>query len=243
MLLQKELGQDGLLQIGGSKWWQWRNFESGVRAEWIEAQSKSTTDQQGSFNTPKRIMLYIHGGAFYFGSNNDHRYQMQRHARKMHARVFSPEYRLAPQFPFPCGLQDCLAAYLYLLERHHPKSIILAGDSAGGGLVVSLLCILRNQSIPLPAGGILISPWVDLTHSFPSIAGDTSKDYVPQPGFHHKPSRSWPPLTTREIRNLRHEVKSRRTPTSANDSHVSSNFNRETLSSRRSEGLKEQSYM
>lgn len=138
-------------------------------------------------------MLYVHGGAYFFGSVDEHRYQMQRHARKLRARVFAPRYRLAPQFPFPCGLVDCLAAYLHLLTIHAPEEIILAGDSAGGGMVVALLVILRDQSIPLPAGAVLISPWVDLTHSFPSVAEGGSLDYIPVHGFMHRPSVDWPP--------------------------------------------------
>ena len=118
----------------------------------------------------KRVMLYVHGGAYFFGSVDEHRYQMQRHARKLKARVIAPRYRLAPQFPFPCGLHDCLAVYMYLLTIQDPTTIILAGDSAGGGMVVSLLVTLRDQGIPLPAGAVLISPWVDLTHSFPSLS-------------------------------------------------------------------------
>ncbi|KAH8637217.1 hypothetical protein IG631_09052 [Alternaria alternata] len=87
-----------------------------------------------------------------------------------------------------------LAAYLYLLEeKHDPTTIILAGDSAGGGMVLSMLVTLRDQGIPLPAGAILISPWVDLTHSFPSLGGDDKMDYIPSHGFIHKPSMSWPP--------------------------------------------------
>ena len=69
----------------------------------------------------------------------------------------------------------------------------MAGDSAGGGMVLSILVILRDQGIPLPAGAILISPWVDLTHSFPSVAGDNALDYIPAHGFVHRPSPSWPP--------------------------------------------------
>lgn len=73
-----------------------------------------------------------------------------------------------------------LAAYLYLLaEKHHPSTILLAGDSAGGGMVLSILVTLRDQGIPLPAGAVLISPWVDLTHSFPSLGGDGKQDYIP----------------------------------------------------------------
>lgn len=144
-------------------------------------------------------MLYIHGGAYFFGSVDEHRYQMQRHARKLQARVFAPRYRLAPQFPFPCGLQDCLAAYLYLLSLHEPAEIILAGDSAGGGMVVSIMCLLRDQGLPLPAGAILISPWVDLTHSFPSLVGSAELDYIPSHGFMHKPSMAWPPPNDHEL--------------------------------------------
>ena len=140
-----------------------------------------------------RIMMYIHGGAYYFGSVDEHRYQMQRHARKLKARILAPRYRLAPQFPFPCGLYDCLATYLWLLEQHDPSTIILAGDSAGGGMTLSLLCILRDRGIPMPAGAVLLSPWVDLTHSFPSLGGDGAFDYIPAHGFIHKPSMSWPP--------------------------------------------------
>ena len=141
----------------------------------------------------RRVMLYVHGGGYFFGSVDEHRYQLQRHARKLEARVIAPRYRLAPQFPFPCGLQDCLAVYLYLLTIHDSNEIVFAGDSAGGGMILSMMCLLRDRALPLPAGAIMISPWVDLTHSFPSVSGDNPFDYIPPHGFHHKPSTSWPP--------------------------------------------------
>lgn len=150
----------------------------------------------------RRVMMYVHGGAYFFGSVDEHRYQLQRHARKLQARVFAPRYRLAPQFPFPCGLLDCLAAYLYLLTVHEPSEIVFAGDSAGGGMVLSILCLLRDQGIPLPAGAILISPWVDLTHSFPSLSREDGFDYIPPHGFMQKPSRSWPPPNEDEIQEI-----------------------------------------
>ena len=147
-------------------------------------------------------MLYVHGGAFFFGSVDEHRYQMQRHARKLQARVFAPRYRLAPQYPFPCGLHDCLAAYLFLLTVQDSSTILLAGDSAGAGMVISMLVTLRDQGIPLPAGAILVSPWVDLTHSFPSVAGDNSLDYIPAHGFLQRPSAAWPPPTSDDIEDI-----------------------------------------
>lgn len=205
-VLQQQLGSDGVEQVGGRKWWQWRKPDTPLGADWIEM--RADANRRKTNNEPlKRVMLYIHGGAYFFGSVDEHRYQMQRHARKLQARVFAPRYRLAPQFPFPCGLYDCLAAYLYLLSFQDPSTIVMAGDSAGGGMAISLLCILRDQGIPLPAGGILISPWVDLTHSFPSVAGEALLDYIPSCGFHYKPSRAWPPPNEDEMARLRQEAK------------------------------------
>lgn len=203
------MGPDGIRLVGGRKWWQWRKPDSALKAEFIEMKAHAH-ERKREGRECRRIMLYIHGGAYFFGSVDEHRYQMIRHARKLKARVFAPKYRLAPQFPFPCGLQDCLAAYLHLLTLHDPTSIVLAGDSAGGGMVVALLCLLRDQGVALPAGAILISPWVDLTHSFPSVAGDAPLDYIPQSGFHHKPSRSWPPPNNDDMVMLLEEVAKQR---------------------------------
>ena len=198
-LIQAQLGNRGLQQVGGKTWWQWRRPESPLHAEWIEMK-KEYHERKRTGAKCERVILYAHGGAYYFGSVDEHRYQMQRHARKMKARVLAPRYRLAPQYPFPCGLYDCLAAYFYLLEHFDPAQILFAGDSAGGGMVLSMLVTLRDQGQPLPAGTILLSPWVDLTHSFPSVAGDGVGDYIPPHGFHHKPSMAWPPPPSDEIK-------------------------------------------
>lgn len=197
-MLEEQLGADGIRKVGGRLWWKWRKPHSPLQAEWIEMRA-DYSERKKTAAPPNRTMLYVHGGAYFFGSVDEHRYQMQRHARKLKARVFAPRYRLAPQFPFPCGLQDCLAAYLYLLTLQDPNTIILAGDSAGGGMVVSLLVMLRDRGVPLPAGAVLISPWVDLTHSFPSVSEDSPLDYIPPYGFHQKPSMSWPPPTEEEL--------------------------------------------
>jgi hypothetical protein len=73
-----------------------------------------------------------------------------------------------------------------------PEKIVLAGDSAGGGLCVSVLSVLRDMDLQLPAGAVLISPWVDLTHSFPSVMSNTETDIIPPHGFIAKPSATWP---------------------------------------------------
>jgi acetyl esterase/lipase len=201
-LLAEQLGPDGVRQVGGKAWWQWRRPKSPLKAEWIEMKADYQARKKNA-DLGNRVMLYVHGGAYYFGSVDEHRYQIQRHARKLKARALAPRYRLAPQFPFPCGLQDCLATYLYLITHQAPSTIILAGDSAGAGMILSVMVILRDQGIPLPAGAVLISPWVDLTHSFPSVSEDCPLDYIPATGFHHRPSAAWPPPNEEELQEVR----------------------------------------
>lgn len=105
--LVAQLGPQGIAAVGGKTWWQWRREHTHLRAEWIEMRKDYDARRQQNMDKGQRIMLYVHGGAYYFGSVDEHRYQMQRHARKLKARVLAPRYRLAPQFPFPCGLMDC----------------------------------------------------------------------------------------------------------------------------------------
>ncbi|KAG6850876.1 hypothetical protein H0H93_007494 [Arthromyces matolae] len=167
-----------------------------------------------------RCILYSHGGGYYFGSVDQERYSIQRHARKINGRVFAVNYRLAPQYPFPCALQDLIAAYLYLIRppqgaAHRPVDpahVIIAGDSAGGGLSLALLQVIRDSGLPLPAGGVLISPWCDFTHSFPSIHTNTATDVLPEWGLSvQKPSVLWPPppdeLSNRVHASLRSRIR------------------------------------
>ncbi|SPO23300.1 uncharacterized protein UTRI_01978 [Ustilago trichophora] len=148
----------------------------------------------------QRVMLYFHGGGYYFGSLATHRYQIVRYARKFGGKCFAPIYRKAPQYPWPCALQDAVASYLYLIDppkgaKHtavDPKKLVIAGDSAGGGLTLALLTVIRDMGLPAPAGAVLISPWCDMTHSFPSILQNTATDIIPPYGFIHKPSTLWP---------------------------------------------------
>ncbi|OAA64195.1 lipase esterase family protein [Niveomyces insectorum RCEF 264] len=214
-VIEEQLGPDGIRLVGGRKWWQWRKPKSPLQVEWIEMRADYNARRKAAAPC-RRVMLYVHGGAYFMGSVDEHRYQLQRHARKLKARVFAPRYRLAPQFPFPCGLQDCLAAYLHLLTLHEPSTILLAGDSSGGGMVLSMLVTLRDRGLPLPAGATLISPWVDLTHSFPSVSGDCPLDYIPPYGFHHRPSMAWPPPTEEVLQEM-HELNRKAAQQTIND--------------------------
>lgn len=91
------------------------------------------------------------------------------------------DYRLSPQYPFPCAIQDALAAYLYLIQppagaKHtpvKPENIVIMGNSAGGGLALAVLQVIRDSGLQRCAGGVLVSPWCDLSHSFPSIIKNT----------------------------------------------------------------------
>lgn len=116
-----------------------------------------------------RVLLFFHGGCFAIGSPRTHRGLAGDLARAVGARALSVDYRLAPEHPFPTALDDGLAAYRWLLEQGIPAgAIVLAGDSAGGNLVLACLLALRDSGIPLPRGACLFSPWVDL-----ALAGDS----------------------------------------------------------------------
>lgn len=120
--------------------------------------------------TPGRTLVYFHGGAYLFGSAEGYVALGGRLAHALRAEVIIPDYRLAPEHPYPTPILDCVDAYESLLEKgHDPQSMLFAGDSAGGALTVSVMTRARDRGLPLPAGGIAISPWVDLTHSGTSM--------------------------------------------------------------------------
>ncbi len=125
------------------------------------------------------VVLYIHGGGFVFGSLRTHGTLIGALARVSRARTFALEYRLAPEHPTPAAIEDCLAAYRHLLADGIPaKKIVLAGDSAGGALVLNTLLALRDAGEALPAAGVAICPWVDLTCSGTSFQTNAAFDFV-----------------------------------------------------------------
>lgn len=129
---------------------------SGVPAEWLELPGARTD----------RVILYLHGGAYCIGSVAAYRGLAASIAKAAQARALVVDYRLAPEHPFPAAVQDVQAAYQWLLaEGSPPVRVALAGDSAGGGLVLALLISLRDAGQPLPAAGVCLSPWTDLAFS------------------------------------------------------------------------------
>jgi len=100
-------------------------------------------------------------------------------ARAAGTRALLLDYRLAPEHPFPAALEDALAAYQWLLGQGiAPGRVVIAGDSAGGGLTMAALLALRDRGLPRPAGGVCISPWVDLTCSGSSYATKAASDPI-----------------------------------------------------------------
>jgi acetyl esterase/lipase len=110
-----------------------------------------------------KVILYIHGGGYIMGSPNVARMISVRLGFATKTRLLSINYRLAPEHPYPQGLNDCITSYKWLLSNgFDPKNIIISGDSAGGYFTSLTLVKIRNENIPLPAGAILFSPATDI---------------------------------------------------------------------------------
>ena len=125
----------------------------GVPAEWVSAEGSAAD----------RAVLYLHGGGYIIGSVRTHRVLMAGLSKASGARVLGLEYRLAPEHPFPAPVEDAEAAYRWLLaEGYDAANIAVAGDSAGGGLTVSVMVQLRYLGLPMPGAAVCFSPWVDL---------------------------------------------------------------------------------
>ncbi|MFL6557158.1 MAG: alpha/beta hydrolase [Bacillus sp. (in: firmicutes)] len=128
----------------------------GLYAEWLSTGK----------TLPDKVILYLHGGGYALCSANTHRPLAARIGASAGMKVLFPEYRLAPEHPFPAAIEDAVNVYHWLLEQGYAsEDIIFAGDSAGGGLCLATALVLRDQNEQLPAGIVCLSPWVDLTSS------------------------------------------------------------------------------
>jgi len=113
-----------------------------------------------------KILLHLHGGGYVIGHPNGYRNYNSRVSEAIGAPVLAVDYSLAPEFPFPTAIEDCLNVYKWVLEHgYEPENVAFTGESAGGGLVFATLLAARDEKIPLPAAAVAISPWIDLTNS------------------------------------------------------------------------------
>lgn len=159
----------------------------GMQCRWIRAADI----------TCPTVVLYIHGGGFRLGSVDTHQKLMSDIARASGCQILGINYRLLPDYNFPAPLEDTLTAYRWVLAQgHKPEHIIVAGDSAGGGLAASLLQLIRKQGelppsgkrecpgvqgeLPMPGGVVLLSPWLDMTLSGDSYQSRANQDPVHQ---------------------------------------------------------------
>lgn len=153
----------------------WEPVTTGqVACEWVH----------GPSNRGGQAVVYFHGGAYVIGSAATYRELIGRLSMATGMWVLAPNYRLAPEHPFPAAVDDALAAYRWLLGIGiEPGRIVIAGDSAGGGLALATLLALRDAGDRLPTAAVLLSPWIDLTCSDDSYASRAESD----------------PLLTREV--------------------------------------------
>ena len=113
-----------------------------------------------------RILLYLHGGGYVVGSARAYKPMASEIAVRLKARVLIPDYRLAPEHPYPAALEDAVKAYRWLIGK---GTISMAGDSCGGGLTIASLVAARDAGLPMPVGAALLSPWADL-----GVSGDSA---------------------------------------------------------------------
>ena len=128
-------------------------------------------------NASDSILFYLHGGGYVIGSLTTHQSLVADISRAGGVKGFAIDYELAPEGQFPCATRDAVKAYQWLLGTGvKAENIVIAGDSAGGGLTVATLVKLRDQNIPLPGAAILLSPWADLTHTSDSMDSRAEED-------------------------------------------------------------------
>ena len=140
------------------------------RGEWVTAEGVAASEPH--------VLFYIHGGGFTAGSAVAYRGLSSRLSAASGCRVLAVDYRWAPEEPFPAALDDCVAAYRWLIGKVgvRPRDVVLVGDSAGGNIVVAMLLALRDAGDPLPAAGVCLSPIFDLALTGDSVNTRAARD-------------------------------------------------------------------
>ena len=140
-----------------------------IRAKWI-----SPTNEN-----PGKVILHLHGGGYVTGSMDSHLMMCIPMAQTLKTKILLPEYRLAPEHPFPAAVVDAVKVYRWALAQgYQPQDIIISGDSAGGGLALATVLSLRDAGDPLPAAIVSMSPWTDLTFTGQSHLTKAKADCV-----------------------------------------------------------------
>lgn len=151
-----------------------RVVANGVPAEWTATPAAD----------PSHVLLFLHGGGYASGSITSHRAMVAEAGRRAGMRTLAPEYRLAPEEPFPAALNDALASYRFLLSAGiDPARIVIGGDSAGGGLALATMLSLRDAGEAPPACAWCISPWTDLEMTGRSITAKAQVDPMIQKDY------------------------------------------------------------
>lgn len=125
-----------------------------------------------------KVVFFIHGGAFAFGSAKTHRPAACFLSKRLKAKVYLPQYRTTPEYRFPVPLEDCIKAWEGVVEKHPDEDIILIGDSAGGNLSAALIMYCRDNEIKLPSKLVLMSPWLDLNEDSTSCTINAHEESI-----------------------------------------------------------------
>jgi len=132
---------------------------------------------------PRRTVIHFHGGGYCVGSARTAMSWAAHLSARTGCRVVLPEYRLAPEHPYPAALEDARAVMTALSAEAPPGSLVLSGDSAGGGLALAMVLSMRDEGRELPAGCVLLSPWLDLGRDRRAAPGLVRKDVLLSPGW------------------------------------------------------------
>jgi acetyl esterase/lipase len=125
---------------------------------------------------PSCVLMHLHGGGYFMGAPASYRSRTMRLSYRCDAEVFAPDYRLAPEHPAPAALEDAVDAWCEVRRLRPGVPMFVSGDSAGGGLAISMMVALRDQGLPLPDGAVLFSPWTDMRVSGASFEDNERSD-------------------------------------------------------------------
>lgn len=142
--------------------------------------------------TADRTLLFIHGGGYIHGGVEGYQSLAGKYAIELHAKVYLPDYRQAPEYKLPAPIEDVFAVYQYLNDQQiNPQHIALVGDSAGGAMVVTVMRWIRNHGLELPAAGSALSPWPNLTNSGETMRTRDGLDPVASKTFLDRMARAF----------------------------------------------------